>query len=132
VANCHLFTAHTTFRHIFGGSAKPRKATIGFIMNVRPSARPPAFSNSAPTGRIVMKFEISVFFENLSRKFKFDLNLRRITATLHEDAHMCTFMIIYMAYLFFEYVSDKRCGENQNTHLAFNNVFSLQIVPFMG
>jgi len=27
--------------------------------------------NSAPTGRIFMKFDIEVFFENLSRKFKF-------------------------------------------------------------
>ena len=33
---------------------------------VRPSAR----DNSAPTGRIFMKFDIWVFFENLLRKFK--------------------------------------------------------------
>jgi len=38
-----------------------------WIRHVRPSA----WKNSAPTGRIFMKFYIWVFFENLSRKFKF-------------------------------------------------------------
>jgi len=35
------------------------------------SVRPPAWNNLAPTKRIVMKVDIWVFFENLSRKFKF-------------------------------------------------------------
>ena len=35
------------------------------------SARPSARNNSAPSGRISMKFYIWVFFENLSRKLKF-------------------------------------------------------------
>jgi hypothetical protein len=34
------------------------------------SVRPSACNNSAPTGRIFMKFDIWVFFENLSREFK--------------------------------------------------------------
>jgi len=38
-----------------------------------------------------MKFDISVFFLNLLRKFKFHYNLTTITGTLHED--QCTFMI---------------------------------------
>jgi len=37
-----------------------------------------------------MKFDILVFFENLSRKFKFYLNLIRIMGTLH----LCTFMTL--------------------------------------
>jgi hypothetical protein len=52
---------------IWGAFAKLRKATISFVMSVRPSVR----NNSAPTGRILMKIDICVFFENLSRKFKF-------------------------------------------------------------
>jgi hypothetical protein len=32
---------------------------------------PSAWKNSASTGRIFMKFDISTFFEDLSRKFKF-------------------------------------------------------------
>jgi hypothetical protein len=35
------------------------------------SVRPSAWNNSAPTGRIFMKFNIRGFFENLSRKLKF-------------------------------------------------------------
>jgi hypothetical protein len=34
------------------------------------------------------------FLENISKQFKFDYNLKRITGTLHEDWH--TFMIIFL------------------------------------
>jgi hypothetical protein len=52
-----------------GSFAKLQQATISCAMSVcvRPSIR----NNSAPTRRIFMKFDISVFFENLSRKFNF-------------------------------------------------------------
>jgi len=49
------------------------------------------WNNSAVTGQIFMKFDIRVFFEDLSRKLKFHLNLTRITGTLHEDQY--TFLI---------------------------------------
>jgi len=39
-----------------------------------------------------MKFYILVFFQNVSKKFKINYNLTRITGTLHE--YRCTFMII--------------------------------------
>jgi hypothetical protein len=51
----------------FGAFAELRQATISFVMSVRPSAS----SNSAPTGRIFIIFDIWVLFENLPRKFKF-------------------------------------------------------------
>ena len=51
--------------------AKLRKATIRFVVSVCPSVRPSAWNNSAPTGRIFMKFDIWIFFENLSKKFNF-------------------------------------------------------------
>ena len=44
-----------------------------------------AWNNSAPTGRNLIKFDISDFFENLSRKFKFRYNPTKITGTLRED-----------------------------------------------
>jgi hypothetical protein len=44
--------------------AKSRKAIIRFVMPLCPSA----WKSSAPTGRIIMKFDVRVFFENLSRK----------------------------------------------------------------
>jgi len=46
---------------------KLQKATISFIMSVHPSS----WNNLIPTGQIFMKFNIYVFFENLSRIFKF-------------------------------------------------------------
>jgi hypothetical protein len=59
--------------------AKLRKATISFVMSVRLSA----WENSAPIGRIFMKFDIWGFFENMSRKFKHHQNRTRINGTLH-------------------------------------------------
>jgi len=65
-----------------------RKATISFLMSVRLSA----WNNSALTGRIFIKFDIWIFFENFERKFKFHSNRTRITDTLHVDH--CTSLII--------------------------------------
>ena len=39
-----------------------------------------------------MKFDISVFIENLSRKLKFHLNRTRITGALHEDQYTFSIM----------------------------------------
>jgi hypothetical protein len=50
-----------------GAVAKLPKATITFIMSVRLSVCPPAWNNSAITGRIFMKFDNRSYFENLSR-----------------------------------------------------------------
>ena len=58
----------TVLLQCFGESAKLRKATINFVMSVFLSVRR---NNSAPIGRIFMQFDISVFFETRSRKFKF-------------------------------------------------------------
>jgi hypothetical protein len=46
---------------------KLRKATVSFVMSVWQFA----WNNSAPNGRILMKFDIWAFFENLSVHFKF-------------------------------------------------------------
>jgi hypothetical protein len=51
-----------------------------------------AWNNSAPTERNFIKFDISDFFENLSRKIKFRYNPTKITGTLREDVF--TFMTI--------------------------------------
>ena len=50
-----------------GVFAKLWKVTISFVMSVCPSA----WNNTVPSGRVVMKFYASVFFKNLSGKFKF-------------------------------------------------------------
>jgi len=83
-----------------------------------------ACNNSAPTGRISMKFGFLIFFyDNLSRKFKFHYNLTTITGTLHADRY--TFLIISRSVLLrMRNVSDKSCRENQNTYFVFSNFFS--------
>ena len=47
--------------------AKLRKANVSFVTSVRPYTR----KSPAATGHISMKFDIWVFFENMSRKSKF-------------------------------------------------------------
>ena len=59
--------------------AKLCKTTISFVMSVRLSA----WNNLVPIGRIPIKFDIGVFFENMSRELNFYSNLTKITGTLH-------------------------------------------------
>ena len=77
-----------------GGFAKLPKATISFVMS---AVCPSECNISAPTGWIFMKFDIRVFLENLSRKFKFHYNLPLVMGTLHE--HLCTFMKLSLSVL---------------------------------
>jgi hypothetical protein len=57
----------STFTLSFSCVRKISKATISFVTCVCPST----WDNSAPIGRIFMKFGIWVFFENLLRELKF-------------------------------------------------------------
>ena len=68
---------------------------------------PSVWNNSTPTGRIFVKFDICVFFENLSRKFKFHYNRTIITGTLREV--LCTFLISRGTLLTMRNISDKSC-----------------------
>jgi hypothetical protein len=67
-------TASQMFSFLFyllGAFAKLQKTAIDFFVSVLPSASPSAWNDSAPTGRILIKFDIWVFFENIWSKFKF-------------------------------------------------------------
>ena len=68
------------------------KSNCYFRLSLRLSVLPSAWNNFFPSGRIFMKFDIWVFFENLSRNFKLYWNLTGITGTLHERQYM--FLII--------------------------------------
>jgi hypothetical protein len=57
----HNLTHTSSF---IGAFAKVREATVSFLM----SAHLSTWNNSAPTGWILMKFDILVFLKNLSRK----------------------------------------------------------------
>ena len=45
---------------------------------------PFAWNNLAPIRRIFMKFNIWIFFENISRNFKFHSNLKILTGTIQK------------------------------------------------
>jgi hypothetical protein len=82
-----LATSHSTAFTVFRGFCKIAKSYYSlwhFCMYVYEymhacmsvhssvlSVNPSTWKNSAPTGKIFKKFDIWVFFENLSRKFKF-------------------------------------------------------------
>jgi hypothetical protein len=84
---------------ILGAFAKLRKAIISFVMSVCLfdcmsvclSVRPHG-TTLLPLEMIFMKFDISTFFENMTRKFRFYSNLTRMTGTLNEDLYI--FMVI--------------------------------------
>ena len=81
-----------------------------------------AWNNSFPSGPTFMKFDIPVFFANLSRKLKFHYNLAWISVTLREN--LSTFMIIScLVILRLRNVSDEICRENQNTHFMSHRFF---------
>jgi hypothetical protein len=62
---------HTLFWIIIsGGFAEFRQTTISFVTTFCLSVCPSAWNNSAPTGRFLIKCEMWVFLENMSRKFK--------------------------------------------------------------
>ena len=108
-----------------GAFAKLRKATINFVRSVCLSVCLSAWNSSAPTWRIFTKFDIWVFFENLSRKFNFHENLTIITGTLHEDQY--TLLIISRSFLLkMRNASDKSGTGNQTHILCSINFFILK------
>ena len=76
---------------------------------------------SAPT-RILIKCDISDFYENLSRKFKFNLNPTKITSSLHEDA--LTFMTLSRWFLLtIRNVSNECCRPKKNIYFMLSCFF---------
>jgi hypothetical protein len=70
------------------------------LSHFHPFVSPSAWNNLALTGRVFMKFDIWEFFENVSRKLKFDYTRTRIKGTLHEDQYA---FLSYLAYFFLEW-----------------------------
>ena len=104
---------------VLGVFAKLRKATVSFIMSVRPSA----WNNSAPTGQILIQFYVwAFFFKNASREFKFNKNPSKTTGTFHEDVFTYMKVSCWIT-LRMRNISSKSCRENQNTHFMFSHFF---------
>jgi len=68
---CVQYTKYRLWKGTYlGAITKLRQATIGFVMPFRPPVLS-TWKNSAPTGQIIMKFNIWVLFEHRLRKLKF-------------------------------------------------------------
>jgi hypothetical protein len=113
-----LFYLRRFFPSILGTFAKLRKATISYVISVRPSA----WSNSAPTGRIFMTFDVSLFFVNLSKTqvlLKSDKNNAYFT---WRPVHIF-FIIPHFIRLRMETFSDKCCRETWNISFMLKIIF---------
>jgi len=64
-----------------------------------------------------MKFDIGVFFENISRKFKFHLNLKIITDIVHEDQYYASLITSRTIVFRIISISDK-VTEKIKTHIS--------------
>ena len=80
----YFFFHITKLVKALGAFAKLRKATDSFVMSVCLSIRLSAWNNSATNGRIFMKFDAWLFFENLLINFKVPLQSDKNNGTLYE------------------------------------------------
>ena len=84
-----------------GGLAKLRKATISCVMSVCLSVLPPVGQHGTTRFQLegfFTKFDTSIFFENLSRKFKLYSNLTRRLSWRHEGV-LCEYIIYIYIYI---------------------------------
>ena len=108
----HINTLRGQNVEIVDAFAKLRKATISFVMSVCLSAR-----NSAPTGRIFMKFDITVFFEHLSEKFQLHYDRTRMTVLqLTTHVHLGWRLAEFLKCEIFQ----KKFVNNLITHVLFS------------
>ena len=117
----HWFLTQT----LFGAFAKLWKATISFVMSahpsVRPSARLPTWNNSAPTGRILMKFDSWVVFEKLSQNSSF---IKSDKNNGHFTRRPLEIFLSYVSHFFLEWkIFQMKVVEKIKRHLMFSNVF---------
>jgi hypothetical protein len=75
-------------------------------MSVRSYVRLLASDNSVPIERFFVELDIWIFFENLSRKFKFNQNLSRMTETLHK------YQYTFLSYLVRFFLQQERFQTN--------------------
>jgi hypothetical protein len=103
---------------ILGAFPKLQKAIINLVVSVRPHG-----TTRTSLDRFFETLYLSIFFfENMSKKSKFDWNLTIVTGTLLED--LCKFMVIFLWIMFrMRNGLDKSCTENQTTDFMFNNFF---------
>jgi len=86
------------------------------------------WTNSSPSGQIYMKFYIWFFFKNVENAGL--IQIWQEWQVLHTKTDTHFFM--YLAEFFVEWeVSDKSCGENQNTHFMLCHFFNCTVYEIM-
>jgi len=86
-----------------------------------PSVRPSTWNNSAPTGRIFIKFD-TIIFRKYVEKIKISLNSGKNNEYFTWRLHTCM-IVSHSVLLIMRNVSDKYYGKNLNTYFMFNNLF---------
>jgi len=122
VLRCNVLTTLTmTFVVILSAFEKLQKQMLASSCLSVKSLRPSTWNTSAPTGRISTKFDIWLFFENLTRKFNFYLYLTGITDTVHEDDY--TFFIMLTSFLLRMRNISEKAVEKFITHILVSIFF---------
>jgi len=117
-------TLYTVNWLVLGVFANFQKATISCVTSVRLSE----WDNSAPAGRIIVKFCFWVFLENLLSISGF-IKLWQQYGIFHTNTniHFCS----YLAHFFPEWEMFQTNVENIKTHILCSTTFPPKIVPFM-
>ena len=132
LASSHSSLWHQKMRHIkytYNIKMSLRHASVYYIHLQGSSVYSSALNKSAATERIVMKFDIWTFFENVAKKLKFYWNPTRIKGTLHKDPSTCMIVSRWIVSKM-RNASNKICRENQYLHFMFSDFFP-KIVPFV-
>ena len=108
---------------LLGELEKLRKANICFVMSASLSVHPPSCNNSAPAGRIFVKFDLWIYFEKSVKKIQ--VSLKSNTSNWY-----FTWRPKYVfEYTSFSFSKNEKCFKqelqrNKNTHFVLNNFFS--------
>jgi hypothetical protein len=106
------------FVAILGAFTKLRRGAFTFLMPVSQSVCAPTWHVSSPIGRIFMKLDIGVFFENMSRNSIF-IKIRQEQRVLYMKTNTL-FKIKSRSFLRrVRNVSEQICRENQNIKFIF-------------
>jgi hypothetical protein len=113
---CRGYVPH--FKHFLGAFTILWKKTVSFVMSVHLSVRPHG------TTRIFIKFDIWVFFINMSRKFKFYQNPTIVKRTLHEGQYT---LLICLAHILLELeMFQTKVAEKIKTRILYSVTFSFR------
>jgi hypothetical protein len=88
------------------------------------SVRASTENKSVPTRPIFIKSDTCVFFENLSRKLKFNYNIRRGRGRYFTRRPTYIYDNVQLNFSHYDKCLRQSCRENQNTHFMFSNFCS--------